>query len=133
MAGVIIANGRWDAVLESWARRWGELNRPRDPDLPIAKVLDSPANLKTPEDFSQNECGPKTAGKDPDNPENPTGSGRPKGNHENNNWNSMRCPGVRTVKRDGEDENIESLGLAALAVAANGESIGFGHYLNENA
>ena len=66
-------------------------------------------------------------------PKNRTGSGRPKGNHENNNWKSMRCPGVRTVKRDGEDEDIESLGLAALAVAANGESVGFGHYLNENA
>jgi hypothetical protein len=52
-------------------RRIGELNRPRDSQPVTEKVLDSPANPPSFSDFPEDEGDPKTAEKDPDNPEKP--------------------------------------------------------------
>jgi hypothetical protein len=47
------------------------LNRPRDSQPDIEKVLDSTAKSKSSCHFLEGEKGPKMAEKDPDNPEKP--------------------------------------------------------------
>jgi hypothetical protein len=48
-----------------------ELNRPLDSRSIVEKVLDSPAKSMNFSDFPEDQGGPKTAAKDPDNLEKP--------------------------------------------------------------
>jgi hypothetical protein len=107
------------------------LNRPRDAQLVTEKVPDSPANQRVLVIFLETTAVPKKAVKDPDNPENRTGSGRSKESRARNRffWSSMLV--LRAVSpggRDGEDEDIWTVPAAPILGSSIRAKMKFSRY-----
>jgi hypothetical protein len=94
----------------------GKLNRPLDADPATDKVLDSPAKTRSSDNSWEDEGSPKEAPKDPNNPENRTGSGRISGSRKANRI----LPALRTSRRAGTSAGeIADARLAGPDAATN--------------